>query len=87
LGGSVEWDGKERKVTAKLANNTLELWIGNNTAKINGISTPIYAEDPNVAPILINGRSYVPVRFVCEKLGAVVSWNDQTKGITITYTK
>lgn len=87
LGGTVEWDGQERKVTAKLENTILEIWIGNNIAKVDGMSMPIYPEDPEVVPVLMNDRSYVPVRFVCEKLGAVVSWNDQTKGVTITYTK
>ena len=41
-------------------------------------------EKYGVAPIIINNRTYVPIRFVAEELGADVQWNETTQQITIT---
>ena len=38
----------------------------------------------NVVPTIINGRTVVPVRFISEKFGAQVSWNDETQTVTVT---
>ncbi|MDO5479863.1 MAG: copper amine oxidase N-terminal domain-containing protein [Clostridia bacterium] len=32
----------------------------------------------------MEGRTYTPVRFIAEALGAKVSWNAETKEVTIT---
>ena len=37
----------------------------------------------DVVPYLKDGRTYVPIRFVTESLGASVEWNDNTKEVTI----
>lgn len=86
LGGSVSWDGIERKVTVSLGNKMLELWIGKSVAKVNGKDTPIDASNPNVVPEIINDRTMLPLRFVAESLGCDVQWEGNTKTITITYT-
>jgi hypothetical protein len=80
LGGTVAWDSATRKVTIKLGSTTIELWIDNKNAKVNGVTKTL-----DVAPQIINGRTMVPVRFVSENLGAKVDWDDKTKTITITY--
>ncbi|MCQ2435741.1 MAG: stalk domain-containing protein [Clostridia bacterium] len=37
-----------------------------------------------VEPVLINGRTYVPIRSFCDMMGASsVSWNDKTKTATV----
>lgn len=38
----------------------------------------------NTSPQMINGRTYVPARFVAEPLGAAVNWNSSTNEIFIT---
>ncbi|BAL80364.1 stalk domain-containing protein [Caldisericum exile] len=86
LGGTVGWDGTERKVTVSLGSKILELWIGKPTAKLNGKDTPIDATNTNVVPEIINSRTMLPLRFVAESLGADVQWDGTTKTITITYT-
>ena len=35
-------------------------------------------------PIVVDGRTLVPLRAVLEKVGATVGWDDQTKTITVT---
>jgi len=85
LGGTVSWDANEKKVTVALDSTTIELWIGKNTAKVNGIDTPIDATNSKVIPEIINSRTMLPLRFVTENLGCDVQWDGTTKTITIIY--
>ncbi|MCX6063052.1 MAG: stalk domain-containing protein [Caldiserica bacterium] len=85
LGGTVGWDGTARKATVTLGRATIELWIGKNAARVNGVTTPIDAANVKVVPEIINGRTMLPLRFVSENLGCSVVWVDATKTITITY--
>ena len=41
-------------------------------------------EKYGVAPVIIDGRTFVPVRFVADELGATIAWDDATKTVTIT---
>lgn len=84
LNGSIGWDANEKKVTVTLGSKTIELWIGKNIAKVDGVNTPIDETNPNVVPEIINGRTMLPLRFVTEKLGCEVAWDGTTKTITIT---
>lgn len=38
----------------------------------------------DVPPMIVNGRTMVPVRFVSEALGAVVNWDEATQTVTIS---
>ena len=85
LGGTIGWDGTERKVTINLKDTVIELWIGKPKAKVNGIEKWIDPNNHNVKPIIVNQRTMLPLRFVAESLGAKVDWDASTKTITITY--
>jgi len=85
LGGSVAWDPVEKKVTINLHTNTIELWIGKPTARVNGVFKPIDSTNPKVVPEIINGRTMLPLRFIAESLGCQVQWDSNTKTIAITY--
>ncbi|MGB9844104.1 MAG: copper amine oxidase N-terminal domain-containing protein, partial [Caldisericia bacterium] len=85
LGAEVGWDGVEKKVTVSLKENLIELWIGKNIARVNGIDTPIDPNNPKVVPMIISGRTMLPVRFVAENLGCKVDWDGITKTVIITY--
>lgn len=85
LGAVVSWDPTDRKVTVSLGGTTLELWIGKSQARVNGRSIAIDSQNAKVVPLIVNGRTMLPVRFVAEQLGADVQWEQATKTITITY--
>ena len=85
LGGTVGWDATEKKVTVTLGSNTIELWIGKPTGKVNGVDTPIDSTNSKVVPEIINSRTMLPLRFVTENLGCDVQWDGTTKTITIKY--
>lgn len=70
LGAKVDWDPKTSKVTIKLGTRTVEIWIGKKEGKVNGKSVTL-----DVPPEIKKGRTFVPIRFVSENLGAKVYWN------------
>jgi len=55
------------------------LAIGSTTATVNGTSVEL-----DVAPEILGGRTFVPIRFISESFGATVEWLAETQGITIT---
>lgn len=80
LGGTVDWIGAEQKVTVTLKDKKVELWIGNKTIRVNGVSKTM-----DVVPQIIKGRTMLPVRFVAENLGAGVQWDGTTQEAYINY--
>lgn len=86
LGAVTEWNGNENKVTVTLGATKIELWIGSSTALINGVSTMIDPNNPEVKPLIINNRTMLPMRFVTEKLGCDVEWVPPTQ-IIVNYPK
>lgn len=84
LGATVEWSASDRRVTISLNGTVLELWIGKSQARVNGSYVSIDATNPKVVPLIVSGRTMLPVRFVAEQLGADVQWEAPTKTITIT---
>jgi len=80
LGAKIDWIAEEKKAVYELNNIKVEVIIGSTTAYVNG--KPITLEVPAK---ISNGRTFVPLRFVSEALGASVIWEAQTKRIVITY--
>jgi PKD repeat protein len=85
LGANVGWDGTEKKVTITFKDKFIELWIGNNTARVNGEYKYIDPSNLNVKPIIISGRTMLPIRFIAENLGCKVDWDPNLKEVKITY--
>ncbi len=54
--------------------NSIEIKV-----KLNGKRLPF-----DQAPVVVNGRTLVPLRAIFEALGAAVSWDDTTKTVTAT---
>ena len=84
LGAAVDWDGNTEKVTVRLMDTKLELWIGQSNALVNGVTTPIDPDNTNVKPLLLSDRTMLPLRFVTENLGCEVAWDGDTQQVTIT---
>jgi endonuclease G len=76
-----------RKVSIMLGKDSLDLWIDKAQASLNGIALSIDAANPAVVPVITNGRTMIPLRFVAESLGIDVQYADATKMITLTFTK
>jgi len=78
LGGSIGWDDETQLVTIKKGDVEIEIYIGQSFALVNG--TPIELDSP---AYIENGRTFLPLRFIAENLGAKVEWNAETKQVVI----
>jgi titin len=86
LGAEVAWDPAERKVTLTRGSKVIELWIGRNTARVDGAYVLIDPQNPEVKPVILPpGRTMLPFRFIAEQLGAGVGWDPVKREVTITY--
>lgn len=79
LGAIVEWDAKTSKVIGIKDNTTVVLTVNKNIAKVNNKEILLDTE-----PIIINGRTLIPLRFVSESLGLNVEWNTENNAVIIT---
>ena len=79
LGGTVTWNGALQRVTIQKGKDVILITIGADTAYVNGAAVKLDA-----AAFVENGRTYLPLRFVSENLGAQVTWNETEKTVTIT---
>ncbi len=85
LGGTVGWRNEDKMVWIILDTTTINMWINNPQAKVNGTPVWIDLKNHTVCPIIANDRTFVPVRFVAESLGCTVLWDGKTQTVTITY--
>ncbi len=84
IDGKIGWEASEQKVTIEKDSISIELWIGKPTAMVNGKEVRIDAEKP-VSPVIVSGRTFLPLRFVAENLGFKVEWDGATQVITLSY--
>lgn len=79
LGAKVEWNGAEQKVTVKKENLEIIIFIGSDKAYVNNEENIL-----DSAAYIENDRTMLPVRFISEKLGAKVEWNEALSQVIIT---
>lgn len=72
FGGKVTWNEAAKEVILTIDGNVIRMTVGKTFAAYG------------VAPMIQNGRTYVPVRFVADQLGASIDWKDTTKTVIIT---
>lgn len=78
LGGSVEWNEAEREVVLTMNSDVISLTIDSDAAYLNGEEHIL-----DTAPVVINGRTMLPIRFIAESFGLSVDWYEAEQSITI----
>jgi hypothetical protein len=82
FGAKLTWDPIFQLIDISLGSDSLRLQIGKDFAEVNGKKVLLDA-----APVIVKGRTMVPIRFISEALDAQVLWDDATKTVTIIYPK
>lgn len=71
FGGSVNWDESTHCVKLILNNNVFEMVIGQKNLEMD------------VPPIIIDNRTFVPLRYVSEQFGINVIWDEKDHSIEL----
>lgn len=78
FGGSAAWDRDTKKIMVLRGSKMLELTVNKKEFVLNG-----KRQSAEVAPLILQGRTLVPLRLVSEQLGLTVKWEQITKTVTI----
>ena len=79
LGATVSWNGDTETASGVRNGVRVSVSIDNPKAFIDGKATTL--DQP---PVLLDGRTLVPLRFIAEAYGAQVEWVDVTQTVNIT---
>jgi hypothetical protein len=78
LGTTVDWNEASREVSLSANGRTLVF-------RLDSTSPELVMLGMDVPPIVIDGRTMVPLRFISEFFGAVVNWSDSTRTVEVIY--
>ncbi len=82
MGAAVDWDNQSQTVIANRDGREVRLQLGKTDVRITEDgSTDILATD--AAPFAENNRTYVPIRFASQALGACVDWVQDSQTVLI----
>jgi outer membrane protein assembly factor BamB len=88
LGADVKWNAVENKVTLVRKDTTIQMWIDNPRADVNGQSVFIDPKNHQVRPtVLPPGRTMLPIRFIAESLDCQIEWDADLNEVKIIYIK
>ncbi len=79
LGADINWNNATREVTVSKGGNVVIVKIGDKWANVNGEKVQI--DSP---PVISNGVTLLPVRFMSETFGIITSYNETNRTITLT---
>lgn len=84
LGCTVEWLGESQTIIATQNSKIIVLKIDNTKILSSDVSTgKTDTLQTDVAPMLHNGRTLIPVRAVSEALGCTVDWDPEVQTVII----
>lgn len=78
LGLKVDWDESSRTVSGTREGLKIELQIDNPMAKVNDVTKKL-----DTPPIIRDGSTMVPLRFMSEYTGNQVKWNEADRTISV----
>lgn len=76
---SIKWNQQSKSIEVNSGSKYIFLAVGGTIALTNDKQITL-----EVPPYIENGRTFVPVRFISEALGADVQWNADSKTVYIT---
>lgn len=79
FGATVRWDAETRTAIVTKNETTVTCKIGENRIYRNGTEIP-----NDAAAVIVNGRTYLPIRAVLEALDAKVGWDNSVRAVMVT---
>ena len=79
LGTQVKWDSKTKTVTGIKGSKKIVMKLNSKNATVNGIKKTL-----DVPAFTVSGRTYIPLRFLSESVGADIKWDAAAKTIRLT---
>ena len=79
LGLTVSWDGAVREASFTDGNKTIFFPIGSSAARAEDGS----AIQMDTAAVIVNDRTFAPIRYLAEYFGFTVGWDGATKTVVI----
>lgn len=76
----IGWNNAEKSVLINNDSKTIKLTIDNTLATVDGKEINL-----DVAPMIINNRTMVPISFIANTIGADYAWGSKTKILSIYY--
>jgi N-acetylmuramoyl-L-alanine amidase len=76
LGAEVKWEDATRKVSVVQNQVSINLQIDNEEATVNGASRKL-----EIPPMIVEGSTMLPLRFVGENLGMHVTWDPRSQSV------
>lgn len=82
MGAKVEWNNELRQATGEKDGKKVSMVIDSNEIVIsnNGKEETIQIDQP---PVIVDGRTLVPTRFVAQAFDKIVAWDDSEKTVII----
>ncbi|MGI6332849.1 MAG: exo-beta-N-acetylmuramidase NamZ domain-containing protein [Zhaonellaceae bacterium] len=78
LGAQVDWEPYSKLVTVTKEGLSIQMTIGSRKVSLNGQQNTM---DTN--PVIKNGRTMIPLRYIGEYFGRIVEWNSASRTVTI----
>jgi len=79
LGATVKWNQDTQEVTVALDGKNIVLTVDSDTAWVDGNRVNL-----DTSPVIKDGRTLVPIRFLAENFGGGVAWDSETRTVTIS---
>ncbi len=82
FGATVEWEAKTQTIQIHYIDRSIKLQIGKSEATevVDGQEKSIQLDSP---PIIVNGRTMVPLRFIAECFGAEIDWDGVSQVVSL----
>jgi hypothetical protein len=80
FGATLNYNSALKVINISYKGVSIQLQVGSTIAIVDSVAKTL-----EVAPKIVNSRTFVPVRFISETFGADVQWEQATQTITIVY--
>ena len=84
FGYKVKWDQETQTVTARKNSKTITMTVGSTEITLTKSSGETETVTCSYAPVVIDGRTLIPLRAVSELAGLDVEWDQETKTASIS---